>query len=142
MSSSGVRAERDLVHRFWNAGFAGLRAPASGGGTILPRPDLIAGSKNHNKFFVIEVKTVRKDNLYLDSSQIEGLQEFANRLGFKPILAVKFKNHKKDYVFLEVPDHLLDVNNSNNFKITYLHALNVGLKFNELIGEYQQMKLV
>jgi Holliday junction resolvase len=141
MSSSGIRAERDLVHRFWNAGFAVLRAPASGGGTILPRPDLIVGSKNHNKFFVIEVKTVRKDNLYIDSSQIEGLIEFANRLGFKSILAVKFKNHRKDYVFLEVPNQLLKVRNGTNYKVTYLHALNVGLSFDELIGEYQQMKL-
>ncbi len=63
LSSSGVKAERDLVHMFWEAGFAVLRAPASGGGTILPRPDLIAGSVKRKKFFVLEIK---KSNLFID----------------------------------------------------------------------------
>ena len=82
-----------------------------------------------------------KDNLYIDSSQIEDLIEFAKRLAFKAKLAVKFKHHRKDYVFLDVPDQLLKVRNGTNYKVTYLHALNVGLSFDELIGEYQQMKL-
>ncbi|NHJ46662.1 MAG: Holliday junction resolvase [Asgard group archaeon] len=142
MSSSGVRAERDLVHRFWNAGFAVLRAPASGGGTSLPRPDLIAGSVKHNKFFVVEVKTVKRDILYLDKNQIADLLEFAERLNFTAILAVKFKHRKKGYQFLFVPDQLLAVKESENYKITYEHAIKNGISFNELIGDYQQMKLV
>ena len=77
MASSGVRAERDLVHRFWDAGFAVLRAPASGGGTLLPRPDLIAGSVKRKKFFVLEIKTVGKNILYINEEQIIGLLEFA-----------------------------------------------------------------
>ena len=57
---------------FWEAGFAVLRAPASGGGTVLPRPDLIAGSVKRNKFFVLEIKTARKDALYIDEDPISG----------------------------------------------------------------------
>jgi Holliday junction resolvase len=142
MSSSGVRAERELVHRFWNAGFAVLRAPASGGGTSLPRPDLIAGSIEHKKFFVIEVKTLKKDTLYLDKNQISDLIEFSNRLNFTAILAVKFKHRKKGYLFLFVPDQLLTVRESENYKITYEHTIKNGINFDELIGDYQQMKLI
>ena len=142
MSSSGVRAERDLVHRFWNAGFAVLRAPASGGGTSLPRPDLIAGSIKHNKFFVVEVKTVKRDTLYLDKNQITDLLEFATRLDFTAVLAVKFKHRKKGYLFLFVPDQLLSVKKGENYKVTFEHATANGISFKELIGEFQQMKLV
>ncbi|HUT82423.1 MAG TPA: Holliday junction resolvase Hjc [Candidatus Bathyarchaeia archaeon] len=141
MSSSGVRAERDLVHLFWDAGFAVLRSPASGGGTILPRPDLIAGSVKNGKFFVLEIKTVKKDILYLDETQIEGLVEFATRIGFQPILAVKFKNRKKGFLFLNIPDQLEKVRNSKNYKVSYATASSDGLSFGELIGQYQQEKL-
>jgi Holliday junction resolvase len=141
MSSSGVRAERDLVHRFWNAGFAVLRAPASGGGTDLPRPDLIAGSINHNKFFVLEVKTSGSKVIYLDGKQIVSLLEFAKRLNFEPFLAVKFKHRQKDYLFLSIPNQLLEIEKSSNYKVTYEYVLEVGISFDELIGKYQQMKL-
>ncbi len=141
MSSSGIRAERDLVHLFWEAGFAVLRAPASGGGTVLPRPDLIAGSVKKGKFFVLEIKTVKRDILYLDGTQIKGLMEFATRLGFQPILAVKFKNRKKGYRFLKVPEQLERVRNSENYKISFTSAMKDGLSFGELIGQYQQEKL-
>ncbi|MHA1221220.1 MAG: Holliday junction resolvase Hjc, partial [Candidatus Heimdallarchaeota archaeon] len=132
---------RDLVHLFWEAGFAVLRAPASGGGTILPRPDLIAGSASRDKFFVLEIKTIRKDILYIDEEQISGLLEFASRIGFTPILGVKFKHRRKGFLFLDVPDQLDRVRNGKNYKVTLAHASSVGKKFGELIGEYHQVKL-
>ncbi|NHJ84008.1 MAG: Holliday junction resolvase [Asgard group archaeon] len=141
MSSSGVRAERDLVHLFWDAGFAVLRAPASGGGTLLPRPDLIAGSVKSGKFFVLEIKTARKDTLYISKEQIEGLIEFANRIGFQSVLCVKFKNRRKGYLFLEAPEQLEDVRGSDNYKVTFANAIANGKTFGELIGKYQQEKL-
>lgn len=142
VSSSGVRAERDLVHMFWEKGFAVLRSPASGGGTVLPRPDLIAGSIKRDKFFVIEIKTVRKDVLYLESSQIEGLIEFGKRIGFETILCVKFKRRRKGYLFLDVPEQLESVRNSDNYKVTFAQATTIGKSFGELIGEFRQEKLV
>jgi len=142
MSTSGVRAERDLVHKFWDAGFAVLRSPASGGGTTLPRPDLIAGSVTRDKYLVLEIKTVRKDTLYINEEQIIGLMEFANRIGFEAFVGVKFKNRRKGFHFLKVPDQLERVKNSNNFKITFAFASSKGLTFGELIGDYHQEKLV
>ena len=142
MSSSGVKAERDLVHMFWKAGFAVLRAPASGGGTMLPRPDIIAGSAVREKYFVLEIKTVRKDTLYISNEQIDGLLEFSKRIGFEPFLGVKFKNKKKGFFFLRVPDQLLNVRNGSNYKITFAHASSQGISFGELIGDFQQEKLI
>ncbi len=141
MSSSGIRAERDLVHKFWNAGFAVLRAPSSGGGTVLPRPDLIAGSATRQKFFVLEIKTVRKSVLYISEDQINGLVEFATRLGFEAYLGVKFKNKRKGFLFLKAPSQLEQVSRSKNYKVSFAHASVEGLSFGELIGDYQQEKL-
>lgn len=141
MSSSGVKAERDLVHMFWDAGFAVLRAPASGGGTMLPRPDLIAGSVKKNKFFALEIKTARKDTIYINEDQINDLLEFASRLGYQAILGVKFKNRRKGYRFLKVPDQLERVRNGSNFKTSFALAMSNGMTFGELVGEYKQEKL-
>ena len=33
MSKTGSKEERDLVNKLWNANFAAMRAPASGGAT-------------------------------------------------------------------------------------------------------------
>ena len=142
MSSSGIRAERDLVHKFWDAGFAVLRSPASGGGTTLPRPDLIAGSIARDKFLVLEIKTVRKDTVYINEEQINGLLEFGKRIGFVSYIGVKFKNRRKGFFFLKVPDQLERVKNGSNYKITFALASNKGLSFGELIGDYHQEKLV
>jgi len=142
LSSSGVRAERDLVHRFWEAGFAVLRAPASGGGTILPRPDLIAGSAKRNKFFVLEIKTVGKNILYINEEQIKALIEFAERIGFEPYVGVKFKKKRKDFYFLRVPNQLDKVRNGTNYKISFISASSNGISFGELIGDFHQEKLI
>jgi len=141
LASSGVRAERDLVHRFWDAGFAVLRAPASGGGTLLPRPDLIAGSVKRNKFFVLEIKTVGKNILYINEEQIIGLLEFAKRIGYEAYLGVKFKKKRKDFFFLRVPDQLDKVKNGTNYKISFASASGKGISFGELIGDFHQEKL-
>ncbi|RLI68463.1 Holliday junction resolvase [Candidatus Heimdallarchaeota archaeon] len=142
MTLSGVQAERDLVHLFWDAGFAVLRAPASGGGTLLPRPDLIAGSQKRQKFFVLEIKTARKDSIYISEEQINGLLEFASRLGFEAFLGVKFKKRRSGFLFLAVPDELERVKNSTNFKVTFAHASQKGRTVGELIGEYKQKRLL
>lgn len=141
MSGLGIQAERDLVHRFWSEGFAVLRAPASGGGTDLPRPDLIAGSVEKQRFFVLEIKTIKRKVLYLQAEQINGLIEFANRLGFEPILGIKFKWQGKGFLFLKVPEELEQVRNSANYKVTFENACRVGMSFGELIGEYHQEKV-
>ena len=44
MSKTGSKEERDLVNMLWDVGFAAMRAPASGGATKRPLPDVLAGN--------------------------------------------------------------------------------------------------
>ena len=44
MAKKGSAEERDLVHKLWNKKFAAMRAPASGGATKRPLPDVLAGN--------------------------------------------------------------------------------------------------
>ena len=46
MVKKGSAEERDLVHKLWERDFAAMRAPASGGATKKPLPDVIAGNGN------------------------------------------------------------------------------------------------
>ena len=80
--------------------------------------------------------------MYITNEQIMGLLEFANRLGFEAILGVKFKHRKRDILFLNVPKDLEKVKESNNYKIAYAQAIQMGLSFGELIGEYYQQKII
>jgi Holliday junction resolvase len=89
----------------------------------------------------MEIKTIRGKVLYINEEQINGLIEFAQRIGYQAILGVKFKRKKKGFLFLEVPEQLQTVNKSNNYKVTFTHACGLGLSFGELIGEYHQKKL-
>ena len=44
MAKKGSAEERDLVHKLWERDFAAMRAPASGGATKKPLPDVVAGN--------------------------------------------------------------------------------------------------
>ncbi len=84
--SKGLNAERELVHLFWSNGWSAARIAGSGSSSM-PSPDIIAGGKG--KLLVIECKTVEKLPKYFSSKEIEELEEFAFRMGAKPIVAVK-----------------------------------------------------
>ena len=75
MAKKGSAEERDLVHKLWDRGFAAMRAPASGGATKRPLPDVLAG--NGKLYLAIEVKTTTKDKVYIDEPQITALCEFS-----------------------------------------------------------------
>ncbi len=100
MAKKGSAEERDLVHKLWDRNFAAMRAPASGGATKRPLPDVVAG--NGKLYLAIEVKTTTKDKIYIDSEQIDALLEFSKIFGAKPYIGVKFKYTK--WLFLE-PDN-------------------------------------
>ena len=63
MAKKGSAEERDLVHKLWERNFAAMRAPASGGATKNPLPDVVAG--NGKLYLAIEVKTTTKDKVYM-----------------------------------------------------------------------------
>ena len=61
MAKKGSAEERDLVHKLWERDFAAMRAPASGGATKKPLPDVVAG--NGKLYLAIEVKTTTQDEI-------------------------------------------------------------------------------
>jgi Holliday junction resolvase len=74
VAKKGSAEERDLVHKLWERNFAAMRAPASGGATKRPLPDVVAG--NGRLYLAIEVKTTTKDKVYNDEAQINDLCQY------------------------------------------------------------------
>jgi Holliday junction resolvase len=134
MVKKGSKEERDLVHLLWKKGFAAMRAPASGGATKKPLPDVLAG--NSKKYLAIEVKTTSKDLIYVDSSQIDGLIEFSKIFGAEPYLGIKFK--QTNWIFLK-PDSIAKTK-SQNYKIEKKLVIEIGLDLDEVVGLDKQMK--
>lgn len=84
----GDRRERELVNALDSAGFAVMRAPASGSATERELPDVLAG--NGTVFYAIEAKASAGDPIYLTSEEVEALRYFAESFGAKPRIGVRF----------------------------------------------------
>jgi Holliday junction resolvase len=134
MVRKGSAEERDLVHKLWDKNFAAMRAPASGGATKKPLPDVLAG--NGKVYLGIEVKTTTKEKIYIDSIQIDALCEFCEIFGAEPYLGVKFKLTK----WLFFSPEKIDRTRSNNYRIEKDVALERGLELDEIIGNDKQIK--
>ncbi len=134
MVKKGSAEERDLVHKLWDKKFAAMRAPASGGATKRPLPDVLAG--NGEIYLAIEVKTTTKEKIYVDSPQIDALCEFSGIFGAIPYLGIKFKYTK--WLFL-VPEKI-ERTKSDNYKIEKVKALEMGLELDEIVGNDKQVK--
>jgi len=134
MNKSGSRVERELVKMLWDADCAAMRAPASGGATKKPLPDIIAG--NGRVYLAIEVKTTSANHIYINSRKIIGLKEFSEIFGAEPYLGVKFKNKK--WRFVHVND--LIETRGENYKVDVDLAYSAGLEFDELIKKDKQVK--
>jgi len=134
MARKGYKEEIDLVKILWDNNFAAIRAPASGGATKKPLPDVIAG--NGDKYLAIEVKTTSKDKIYIDSQKIEGLLKFSKIFGAEAYIGIKFKYKK--WLFLPIDD--LEITAQKNYKIDHELALKKGLDIYELIAKEKQIK--
>ncbi len=134
MVKKGSAEERDLVHKLWSLNFAAMRAPASGGATKKPLPDVLAG--NSKIYLAIEFKTTTKDKIYIDSPQIDALCEFSRIFGATPYIGVKFKYTK----WLFLPPKITERTKSNNYKIEKDFALEKGLELDEITGKNKQIK--
>lgn len=136
MSKTGSVEERDLVNKLWNAGFAAMRAPASGGATKRPLPDVLAG--NGKLYLAIEVKSTRQDHIYIDNEKITNLIEFSKIFGATPYVGSKFI--RKPWRFIKLED--LHVTRSENYRVNTDLAFSKGLDFEEIIGGSIQTKLI
>ena len=134
MVKKGYAEERDLVLKLWDRKFAAMRAPASGGSTKKPLPDVLAG--NGKIYLAIEVKTTTKDKIYIDESQIDSLCEFSEIFGAKPYIGVRFKYTK--WLFLAPED--TPRTKKGNFRVEKDYAIEKGLELDEILGIDRQMK--
>jgi len=118
---SGTSAERELSNILEDdCGFAAMRAPASGGRTARARPDVVAGKRLNTgvpgakptRHLVFEVKKRTSDwpqNVYIDGDELRELQDYAQRFGGTPYLAVRpnRRRSEQDWHFVPAADHRL-----------------------------------
>lgn len=127
----GISAERDLVHKFWSAGWACVRVAGSGNSSF-PSPDLLAG--NHFLQVALECKTMNSKYKYFEDNEILQLLEFSKKFGAEPWLALKFT--RKSWIFVKV-EHLNRTN--TKWTINQEIAHEKGLSFDQFILKNQKI---
>lgn len=125
--NKGTRAERELLHMFYDTEkWICLRAPGSGNIPI-PSPDLLAG--NGIRHLAIECKSVKKNSKYLSKQEITDLKTFANKFGAEPWIGIRFDNIGWYFLTLQ------DLKKSGKmYAVTLELAKRKGLNFKELIS--------
>lgn len=123
--SKGTNAERELIHMFWENGWAAMRAAGSGSSRH-PSPDILAG--NVLRKLAIECKTRKEDTIYIPKEDITQLEEFAAIFGAEPWLGIRFS--KNEWFFISLDDARQTM---NNYTISAKLARQKGLLFEELI---------
>ncbi len=131
----GERRERELVNRLDDAGFAVMRAPASGSATDRDLPDVLAG--NGERFYAIEAKSSSGDPIYIDGDEVDALVYFAENFGATPRIAIRFD--KEAWAFFD-PDELYETP-GGNLRVKRETALSRGVDILELAGESSQFRL-
>jgi Holliday junction resolvase len=137
MSSNrkGDRRERELVNRLDEAGFAVMRAPASGSATDRELPDVLAG--NGETFYAIEAKSSSGRPIYLSGEEVEALIYFARNFGAKARIAVRFD--REAWYFFHPGD--LHTTDGGNYRVKRETALAEGEGFESFVGGPAQARL-
>jgi Holliday junction resolvase len=126
----GDRRERELVNALDEAGFAVMRAPASGSATERELPDVLAG--NGTVFYAIEAKSSAEAPIYLTSEEVEALVYFSRNFGAKPRIGVRFD--REDWYFFHPDDVLTE---KGAYRVKKARALEDGEPLGELWVEAQ-----
>ena len=134
-NAKGDRRERELVNKLDEAGFAVMRAPASGSATERELPDVLAG--NGEAFYAIEAKSSAGDPIYLSGEEVYALVYFSQNFGAKPRIGVRFD--REDWYFFH-PDDLYQTD-GGNYRVKKETALADGVDFDELTGHSEKVTL-
>lgn len=97
--SKGSAAERELIHKFWEAGWTAHRIAGSGS-SQRPSPDLIVGCKG--RVLAIEVKATNDESKYFPRLEIDELNQYADQTGVEAWVAMKFL--RTPWMFLHTKD--------------------------------------
>lgn len=130
--AKGSNAERELLHMFWQKGWACIRSAGSGS-MKYPGPDLLVG--NLHRRMSIECKVSSSEKIYLNEHDITQLKEFSKIFDARPWFALKFK--AKQWVFINIED--LDKTPSGYVADAKKAQLR-GLSFDEIIGYDKEIK--
>lgn len=125
--SKGDRRERELVNALDDAGFAVMRAPASGSATQRELPDVLAG--NGDDFYAIEAKSSAEQPIYLTGEEVEALVYFSRNFGAKARIGVRFD--REDWFFFHPGE--LYVTDGGNYRVKKDYALTEGTSLPELV---------
>lgn len=128
-NEKGDRRERELVNELDAAGFAVIRAPASGSATQRELPDVLAG--NGAEFYAIEAKASAGDPIYLGGEEVEALRYFGDNFGARPRVAVRF-DREAWYFFHPGDVHVTD---GGNYRVKKELALAEGATMGELADD-------
>ena len=134
-NAKGDRRERELVNELDGAGFAVMRAPASGSATERELPDVLAG--DGEMFYAIEAKSSSGDPIYLTGEEIEALVYFSRNFGAKPRVAARFD--REDWYFFHPGD--LHVTDGGNYRVKKETAIAEGTDLAELTGQSRKVTL-
>lgn len=134
-NAKGDRLERELVNQLDDAGFAVMRAPASGSATERELPDVLAG--NGDRFYAIEAKGSSGDPIYLTGEEVESLVYFSRNFGAKARIGVRFD--REDWYFFHPGD--LYTTDGGNYRVKKETALSDGTDFEALVGHSEQARL-
>jgi Holliday junction resolvase len=134
-NAKGDRRERELVNALDEAGFAVMRAPASGSATERELPDVLSG--DGETFYAIEAKSSAGDPIYLTGEEVEALLFFARNFGAKPRIAVRFD--REDWYFFHPAD--LHTTDGGNYRVKKETALSEGTDFEEFVGHSEKVTL-
>ncbi len=118
-----------------DAGFAVMRAPASGAATERELPDVLAG--NAEDFYAIEAKSSSGRPIYLEGEEVENLVYFARNFGAKPRIAVRFD--REDWYFFHPGD--LYTTDKGSYRVKKETALADGTDFDELVGDTERTSI-
>lgn len=122
----GASAERELIKMLEKEGFAVVRSAGS------KKVDIVAG--NGKLYLCIEVKTTKKDKLYLSEEDVEKVKSFASRFGGKGIVAIKFINN--GWYFFDAGELK---KSGKNYRITLQTAKHEANTFDEVIGKQKSL---
>ena len=134
-NAKGDRRERELVNALDDAGFAVLRAPASGSATERELPDVLAG--DGESFYAIEAKSSAGDPIYLTGEEVAAVVYFARNFGANPRIAARFD--REDWFFFHPGD--LHTTDGGNYRVKKAEALAGGTPFDDLVADAEKVAM-
>ena len=123
----GTRAERELIHMFFNSN-EWIAVRAAGSGSIpLPCPDILVG--NGKRRLAIECKSLADNIKYFKKKELDELIEFSRKFGAEAWLGIRFDHI--GWFFLE--PHNLIASKKGTPSISLEEVKLKGIKFEDLI---------